>query len=390
LKILFAYTLPFHPERGGIERVTHSLASVFSIEGYEIWYLHRKLTCEEKQFKYPAIIAEFPEQDLFSNANYLFYNELVKKEQFDIIINQAGAVEECTFFLNLNIPERTKLITVIHSKPLLGINAFKYIFRPENNDIMSFLKNQLKILLIPHFKRKFIKARTKHFSTIIEKSNKVVCLSDGYMNEIRNLFSNKNLTNLYSIPNPNSFIIDENQIPRNKKKEVLFVGRLTFGDKRADRLLRIWTKVQPIAEDWKLIIVGDGPERNKLMDMAKRMNLKNYSFEGFKPSNEFMQTASILCMTSNFEGFPMVLTEAMQHKVVPMAFNSFAACADIIQNKHNGIYIPPFDIDAYANELIGLIENDFLRNKLAANAFKDVQRFDIRNIFELWNECLTN
>lgn len=75
-------------------------------------------------------------------------------------------------------------------------------------------------------------------------------------------------------------------------------------------------------------------------------------------------------MTSLFEGFGLVLTEAMYYGVVPLAFNSYANVGDIINDKVNGFIIPPFDIKEYADKISSLIDNETLRLQMSEAAIK--------------------
>lgn len=70
--------------------------------------------------------------------------------------------------------------------------------------------------------------------------------------------------------------------------------------------------------------------------MACKLNLRNIEFKGTQPSEPYYAESSVLCMTSTYEGFPMVLIEAQQYGCVPMAFDSFEAVHDIIEDGENG------------------------------------------------------
>lgn len=85
--------------------------------------------------------------------------------------------------------------------------------------------------------------------------------------------------------------------------------------------------------------------------MANDMGLKRITFHGFLDPVEFYKRSRCLLMTSNFEGFGMVLVEAMQYGCVPFAYNSFESLTDIIDNGYNGFIIPPFNTDKYVEYL---------------------------------------
>nr|WP_302374168.1 glycosyltransferase [Alistipes timonensis] len=118
-----------------------------------------------------------------------------------------------------------------------------------------------------------------------------------------------------------------------KRKEVLYVGRLSYADKRVDRLLRIWRRVEADFPDWELKIVGDGSERANLERQAVKSRLQRVRFCGHSTCvEEHYATGAILCMTSSFEGWPLVLIEAqawfrLRSRVPEVSVVSWAATA---------------------------------------------------------------
>lgn len=137
---------------------------------------------------------------------------------------------------------------------------------------------------------------------------------------------------------------------------------------------------------WKLIIVGDGPDKDVLINKAK--DISNIEFKGYQDPREYYEKASIFCMTSIFEGFPMCLTEAMQFGCVPVAFDSFSAVYDIIKPGETGELVKSFDKKEYVGKLIHLIDDETYRKKLSKNAFQYVKRYDIANILPKWIELI--
>ena len=106
-----------------------------------------------------------------------------------------------------------------------------------------------------------------------------------------------------------------------REKTLVYIGRLSKWDKRIDRLLKIWKTVQHDHPDWSLEILGDGPEKENLENLAKKLKLSNYHFRGFVNIKDYLPKASVLAMTSSSEGFPMVILEAANYGVVPIAYN---------------------------------------------------------------------
>ena len=138
-------------------------------------------------------------------------------------------------------------------------------------------------------------------------------------------------------------------------------------------------------------MVGDGQEKNTIKNYIKENNLKRIQLEGFKTDiTPYYKKASILCMTSIFEGFPLTLPEAMGNGVVPIAFNSFAAISDIINHKINGIIIPPNNTSLYIQSLKEIIKNNDERKKLAEAALHKAKDFSQEKIFNKWNTIINN
>jgi glycosyltransferase involved in cell wall biosynthesis len=117
----------------------------------------------------------------------------------------------------------------------------------------------------------------------------------------------------------------------NKRKEVCFVGRLSYADKRVDRLLQAWRLLQDKHKDWVLNIVGDGQEMNSLKRLADELGLKRVCFKGFTTTPEiYYNSASIVCLTSTTEGWPMTLIEAQANGCATIAFDCSAGVREIL------------------------------------------------------------
>ena len=114
--------------------------------------------------------------------------------------------------------------------------------------------------------------------------------------------------------------------------------------------------------------------------------IPNIRFEGFQNPLPYQLESSIFCLTSSYEGWPMVLTEAMQCGTVPIAFNSFASVTDIIDNGRNGILIEPFSIKEYEKELRRLMDNPALIKQMSEYAQQDIEKYSVKNIVDKWEK----
>lgn len=128
--------------------------------------------------------------------------------------------------------------------------------------------------------------------------------------------------------------------------------------------------------------MGDGPIRQVLEQKASKM--ERVVFTGWQDPESFYRDASILCLTSDFEGWGMVLTEAMTFGAVPVAFNSYAAITDIIDDGKTGMLVPPFSHKEFARKLGLLMKDEELRMEMSKNCVQYVKRFDIQNVADEW------
>lgn len=101
-----------------------------------------------------------------------------------------------------------------------------------------------------------------------------------------------------------------------------------------------------------------------------------------------LSKSSIYALSSRFEGFGMVIVEAMQCGVPVVSFDCPKGPAEIISNNIDGILVENGDVDAFADALIELIGNEEKRRQLAENALVNVKRFEIENIGKLWIDLI--
>lgn len=176
----------------------------------------------------------------------------------------------------------------------------------------------------------------------------------------------------------------------SREKTLLFVGRLTYADKRVDRLLRIWARLENRFPEWKLKIVGDGPESMPLRALAAKLGLCRVDFCGYaKDVAPYYGSAEIFCLTSSIEAWGMVLAEAQNYGCVPIAFNCSAGVAAILlPDGVNGVLVKPFDEDEYAVRLSALMSDDELRERIRKSAAANLSRFALDVTLAQWKSVL--
>ena len=227
---------------------------------------------------------------------------------------------------------------------------------------------------------KFYKQDLEHFDDYM-----VLC--DGYRNQIvHNLkLSPSDASRIHVIPNMQQPATD---ICYDKRKEFLFVGRLSYADKRIDRLIDAWRMIYDKLPDWNLVIVGDGPDRKRLETLAE--GLPRLSFEGYQKPDEYYRHASALCLVSEYEGFPLCLIEAQSHGVVPISFDTSDGVRSIVGNDGSaGMLVSKGNVRAFADKMLefAALDEDTklrLRHQVVAKSLE----YSPERVGQMWVDLL--
>ena len=193
--------------------------------------------------------------------------------------------------------------------------------------------------------------------------------------------------NAFYIPNPLSFY--NNNLSTLNNRTIINIGRLT-SDKRQDLLLKIWREVSEKHPDWKLKIVGTGELKNELIQTIKNFNLVNSVkvIEPIKDVESLFLNSSIFTFTSRYEGFGMVLAEAMACGVPCISFDIPSGPRDIIENNIDGFLIEDNNIRQYINKLDLLMSDTNKRLYMGKMARENVKIFLDYKIEKKWNSLL--
>lgn len=223
--------------------------------------------------------------------------------------------------------------------------------------------------------------------------DKIVVFSEPYIDRYLNIVRGGNRGKFEVIPNPLSFsdFLPEESL-KKKSKEVLFVGRLYEHQKRVSAALKIWRLIEQnsMLNEWTFRIVGNGKDEPFLRWLSEKYQLKRVSFEGRCDPKPYYERASIMISTSAYEGWPMVLMEALPMGCCCFAFDSYDAVHDIIKNGDNGRIIHDGDIKAYYRALTELMLNDEKRITMSKSAIESSKRFSMEIVGEKWRRLLAD
>lgn len=195
------------------------------------------------------------------------------------------------------------------------------------------------------------------------------------------------LSNITIIPNP--IIIPESGRSDNTAKQVIAVGRYA-PQKGFDLLIDSWAIVNHKHPDWTLKIYGEGM-RKELQQQIHELSLTSSCILEHTVPNitDKYCESSIFVLSSRYEGFGMVITEAMSCGLPPVSFACPCGPKDIIHDGEDGFLVENGNITQLAKKISYLIDNKEIRENMADNAYKNVQRFRMENISKSWNELFT-
>lgn len=330
---------------------------------------------------------------------------LADKLGYDIHILTLNSGNETLFY---DFSPKIKLHDiVVKGNPLQYIKQYvqgvRSVIKQLNPDVISVCDDGLKGFFVPSinpFSTAIIYER--HVSKVIEMGDVPtflkrikVELKFSLMNFLAKKFDRFvvltkdnvkewNLNNIIVISNPLSFY--PSTLSNTSCKKVIAVGRQSF-QKGFDLLLKSWQIVHQIYPDWELEIYGKTNESLALKKEAEKLGIAaNVQFyDPVKNIQEKYLSASIYAFSSRFEGFGMVLIEAMACGVPCVSFDCPCGPRDIIADGTDGFLVENGNVDEFAKKLLVLIENAAKRKEMGTIAHENVKRYLPENIVQQWD-----
>ena len=219
--------------------------------------------------------------------------------------------------------------------------------------------------------------RSRNDIKVVSRFDRFVVLT----NEDKGYWSD--LANIQVIPNARSF---EFARPAElKNKAVIAVGRYCY-QKDLGKLIDAWSIVCREDDEWRLHLVGDGEDREVLQKQIEDLGLKDRVVLGRAEfdMNAVYSNASLLALSSRYEGLPMVLLEAQAAGLPIVSFACKCGPRDVIEDGLDGFLVEEGDVKALAEGILQLIINEELRKRMGQEAFKRSERYSEETVMSQW------
>lgn len=198
-------------------------------------------------------------------------------------------------------------------------------------------------------------------------------------------------TKIKAIPN----LIDDVLVSEFRKvhyngmsHKIISVGRLTYA-KNYELLIEIAKEVLERNPGWTWDVFGTGELEQALLEKKNKLNVCSLSFKGnVNNIYDLYGDYAFLVMTSKYEGFPMVLIEAMSKKLPCLAFDCQTGPSDIIDNGVNGFLVKEVDKDEMVKAIQAMIDSEGLRSKLSEHTKQTLEKFSTKNILKEWEKII--
>jgi GalNAc-alpha-(1->4)-GalNAc-alpha-(1->3)-diNAcBac-PP-undecaprenol alpha-1,4-N-acetyl-D-galactosaminyltransferase len=223
-------------------------------------------------------------------------------------------------------------------------------------------------------------------------ANRIVFQTEEAKDKFPDKIKNKSVV----IPNPVMLAYRKCVEYSKRDNTIAFVARFNIEQKRQDIMVEAFEIVHKKHPTIKLNFFGDGPDMKKIMDMVEEKNLSQYvEFYGFvSPIEQYIRNSAVFVLTSDFEGIPNALIDAMALGIPVVSTDCSPGGAKLlIDNYKNGILVPKSDSKKVAEAINYLLENPQEADKMGTKAQEIIDKFSPVRIYSLWQKeirCILN
>lgn len=296
----------------------------------------------------------------FINTREIFrkhFISLIKNNNPDIIICTVYTFSVLDIIVKTSYLYNKKIVIESHTKASTALisNKFQY-----NKFIYHFIKRWDEYIL----------KQLKYTSCIVTLTQADTEFWEKYANRVEVI--------------PNMITILPHTVFNYNSKRIISVGRYSY-EKGYDMLIKAWSIVIKKLPEWKLYIYGNG-DVSEYISIIKHYQLEESVFcmPATKDIVSEYTKSSIYVMSSRYEGFGLVLTEAMSCGLPCISFDCPYGPSEIIKDGEDGYLVEKNNITMLAEKMNILMNNQTLRTQMGMNAQANVNRYNIDNVMNKW------
>lgn len=371
-----------YPNFGGTEKITTILANAFVERG-------DKVSIASFEQPHPELSSDLAEGveiisltlPVKSQRNLQLLRNTIHQKDIDIIMNQWCLPFYVTQLLNkARKGTKAKLLSNLHGIPDRSAKVIAAREKILKSKGLSKIFAKVRLKLTDEIIRWSVRYVYKH-------SDRYVVLSKGFIQSLKEYGRLTDISKAFAIGNPITIATNFDSLVFSiKKKQLMYLGRISREDKRVDRVIDVWQTLYREYPDWNLCLVGDGPQRSLLEQHVKDNNIERVTFTGYvNNALNYYRESSVLLLTSDLEGFGLVVVEGMSHGVIPVVYGSYLSIYDMIESGKQGyITSVPFSVDEMASRVRSLMDDETLRQTMGRNSIERSKYFRLDRIVDTW------
>ena len=193
---------------------------------------------------------------------------------------------------------------------------------------------------------------------------------------------------LFFVPNP-VVLPTVSTRQSSGKRAILSVGQLSH-QKAQDVLLEAFAQVVAKKAEWNLVIVGDGPRKQDLLEQASSLGIADRVewADWTSDIGSYYKNAGIFVLPSRYEGMPNVLLEAMSFGLPSIVTDASPGPLEHVVDGENGLVVPVEDVNRLASAIVRLAESCDLRDRLGTAARERMAQLERSGLEGAWVSVL--